>query len=192
MKSKEVFKVQRKDAQDWYLHIFKKYDTESDLGFVLITHSLLDTNLRELLEKYFVDDNISHDLIKETGYLGRSFYHKSVLCFSLGLITKQFHKDLLILNDIRNYFAHSYDKTDLQDSIPRGMVTKLAKNSRQFIEFFDTEVKLSDTLGKSEYRVKYTAIWIWMFSHVYNLSKETKTLTVPLLEYVYLYDELEN
>jgi DNA-binding MltR family transcriptional regulator len=79
---------------------------ESPRAAAIMAGALLDAQLRNLLEKYFVDDRkIVNDLLGTDRPLS-SFSSRINAAYCLGLIAKAIYDDLHLIRKIRNKFAH--------------------------------------------------------------------------------------
>jgi hypothetical protein len=85
--------------------LYHAVNNEPDFPCVLIVTSFLDQCLGALLERFFVQGQVSAALL--SGAIGR-FSTRAQLCFALGLIPEALLKNLLTIGAIRNRFAHSY------------------------------------------------------------------------------------
>lgn len=87
--------------------LFNVLNESSDLACVLIGTSYLDETLKSILQNYFVKCNTAKNLLSPKGAVG-NFGSRCDLARCLALITKQKYKDLRVIEDIRNLFAHSH------------------------------------------------------------------------------------
>ena len=85
-----------------------------DRTIAIIAATIVEARLRAVLENSFLrDENIEDQFFKSTGPLGM-FSNKIDLAFLLGLLTKEAHRDLKTMKDIRNKFAHNLEVKDFQ------------------------------------------------------------------------------
>lgn len=92
----------------------KEMEGETSRGSAVLGHAHLEDLLGKLLIKRFVKGEEIRDKIKY-----RSFYHKTHWCYRLGLISETIKKELLVINKIRNAFAHKKEIKDFnQEDIP--------------------------------------------------------------------------
>lgn len=84
---------------------------ESDRGCALILSSNLDNRLKELLENLCIKLplDIKKRLFSGTGGLA-TFSSRIDMCYALGHLGEDEHRDLHLIRKIRNEFAHHEDK----------------------------------------------------------------------------------
>ena len=92
----------------------KEKEDETPRGSAVLGHAYLEELLGEFLIKRFVKGEEIRDKIKY-----RSFLDKARWCYHLGLISETIKKELLVINEIRNKFAHDKNIKDFnQEDIP--------------------------------------------------------------------------
>jgi hypothetical protein len=80
---------------------------ESDRGCALIAAAYIDSQLKELLEGYFVDDkDCVMELLGKSKPLG-SFSARIDICYAMGLLPAEVYRDLHLIRKIRNDFGHN-------------------------------------------------------------------------------------
>jgi len=95
----------------------KELGRESDRGLVLIAAAFLEENLAMLLRSLMrkggkkLEENVLKPLFRSDGPLG-SFAGKIRICYAMELIDEVTYKDLEIVRDIRNDFAHTYSEAN--------------------------------------------------------------------------------
>lgn len=89
-----------------------KLRKESDRGAVLISASILDEQLKEVLRAFFTDSKSSKELIEGTNAPLGTFSSRINSCYGLGLIQKNEFEELNTIRKIRNEFAHKWDDGD--------------------------------------------------------------------------------
>ena len=88
--------------------VFDILNKESDLACVLIGVSFLDESLRTALHRYFIKSETAANLLHPSkGALG-SYGIRCDIAYSLSIVSKIIFKDLKIIGEIRNLFAHSH------------------------------------------------------------------------------------
>ena len=101
---------------DHVLKFRNQVDLESDRGAALYASSFLEFELEQLLTKYFVqNEKLKEKLFDFNGPLG-TFLAKIVICYSLGLISKDMMDDMNIIRKIRNDFAHNHESISFNDN----------------------------------------------------------------------------
>jgi DNA-binding MltR family transcriptional regulator len=81
-------------------------ERESDISLGIISATLLDILLEEVIRTFYVKDKHVADLFKND-HLLMNFYSKINLAYYSGYIPKVIYHDLKIICKIRNKFAHS-------------------------------------------------------------------------------------
>jgi hypothetical protein len=104
--SKEDTETRKKKHQ--WLHFFRdEFDKESDRAAVILTASMLDETLKDLLESHLIPCSSSDDPLFDGSNAPMGTFSARIECaYRLGLISKNFAKCLHITRKIRNAFAH--------------------------------------------------------------------------------------
>ena len=91
----------------------KEFLSESDRSAVIFSSSLIDDLLSRILRAFFLEGNISKDLIYGgTAPLG-TFSSRIKSSYALGLICKNEYNDLNKIRKLRNIFAHEWGDINL-------------------------------------------------------------------------------
>jgi hypothetical protein len=87
----------------------KEYDLESERGKVILGAARLDDLLRLLISRTIVNgnDTESDDIFDGSNALLQSFGAKISIAYRFGLVSEVEYKNLKIIKDIRNQFAHN-------------------------------------------------------------------------------------
>ena len=98
------------------IQIGAQLQKESERGIVLLAATLLDENLELLLRYHFVSKSkkIIDPLFDGFGLLA-TFSGKIKVSFAFSIITDDEFHDLEILRNIRNHFAHQYEKASFDE-----------------------------------------------------------------------------
>ncbi len=113
------------DLHEQVKELRKRLLNESDLGGVLISTSFLDACLASLLQVHFVQSSVTDKLLNPTsGTLG-TFSSKCDVAYCLNLIIKETYKDLILIGQIRNIFAHNHLKSSFEDKKVHEICSKL-------------------------------------------------------------------
>jgi hypothetical protein len=103
---------------------------ESDRGACLLSVSFLEVELENLLRAYLLHDKkVWNKIFNGHGSLA-TFSSKIDMCYLLGIITNEIHKDLDIIRKIRNDFAHSHLKINFEDNKFKNRCDNLKLNYR--------------------------------------------------------------
>lgn len=96
----------------------------------IIAAAILDQRLSEcILESIHKDRDIETEMTKGKGPFG-NFNTKIRLGFLLGIYSEQMKKDLFIIQDIRNSFAHSHHRQDFNSEAIVRLIGKLTTIQR--------------------------------------------------------------
>ncbi len=117
-------------ASHW-LDIFnKEFEKESDRAAVILTASIFDNSLTDLLKNYFVSNASACDELFDGSNAPLStFSAKIIIAHRLGIISSRFTRDLHLIRKIRNEFAHNIHECSFGDSRIRSRVLELYKNT---------------------------------------------------------------
>ena len=107
------------ELEGWAAQFLETIKVESDRGCVLVAAAFLDEGLELLLRSKMSKDAAVIKGSIEPLFAGlgplRSFWAKTELCFSLGLVPDYQHADLMRIRNLRNLFAHSYTGATFED-----------------------------------------------------------------------------
>lgn len=88
---------------------------DSDRAVAIVGAALVETRLEQALKSHFQQDAaLLEKMFGSSAPLG-SFSAKIRLAFLMGLISKQFHKELENMKEIRNRFAHDLEANSFDD-----------------------------------------------------------------------------
>lgn len=126
------------------LNLFlKSSNNETDRGRALVVASLIEEMLEEILRNFLLENKETKSLFEAANAPLGTFSAQSLLCRSLGLISKEEFKDIDIIRRIRNEFAHnvmcSFEQqkiSDLAASLTFGMsyLDSLPKGHKSRVE----------------------------------------------------------
>lgn len=102
-----------KDLIDDYKAFLVSFNNESHRGRVIIAHAYLDAMLQKLLENYFMQNPSEINSLFDGNFV--YLMRKIDLAYSLKLIDKDVKHNLIIINKIRNKFAHSMYQMDFNE-----------------------------------------------------------------------------
>ncbi|MDQ5955092.1 MAG: hypothetical protein QG621_95 [Patescibacteria group bacterium] len=108
----------------------KEFANETDRGAVLVTASLLENTLTNLLKKFFTPSCSSEDeLIDVPNAPLSNFSAKIKICERLGIISPRLGRDLHLIRKIRNEFAHNIHGSSLESGRIKDLLTNLVSTS---------------------------------------------------------------
>jgi hypothetical protein len=113
---------------------FAEFQDESDRAAAVLSLSLLDAQLEDILKAFSADDTAIAELVKPDHPLG-SFGSRRRICLSLGLISADEAAELGILGKIRNEFAHNLHGLTFDTAPVDSWVQNLALPQRVFPRF---------------------------------------------------------
>ena len=122
MSRKNIYPI--KDLSKATKKLYDVLNESNDLSCVLIGTSFLDETLRSMLQKYLVKCNTAKNMLNPNGSLG-TFSNRCDLTYCLALINKRRYKDLIIIQKIRNLFAHSHLEKSFGDKDVIALTDKL-------------------------------------------------------------------
>jgi DNA-binding MltR family transcriptional regulator len=187
MNKQKEKETEKKDVTQFYNKLLRdEFSKETDRGAVILAASLFDIQLESLLKTYLVPDTSSSDQLFEGASAPLSTFSARILiCYRLGLISKNFARDLNLIRKIRNEFAHNIHGCSFEHSSVVSRVHELSRSSNMSSKFSNVRGNMpSGTRG--EFLINCS----WM---LWNLAEETKSidaLTEANLEFGYLdFDE---
>ena len=113
---------------------FTEFQDNSDRAAAILSVSLLDAQLEDILTAFGADDNLMADILKPDQPLG-SLGARRRLCLALGLISPDEASELSILGKIRNEFAHKLHGLAFNVDPIAGWVQSLQVPPRVFPRF---------------------------------------------------------
>lgn len=122
MSRKKIYPI--KNLSEDLKKLYDVLNEANDLSCVLIGTSFLDETLRSMLQKYLVKCDTAKNMLNPNGSLG-TFNNRRDLTYCLALINKRRCKDLRIIQDIRNLFAHSHLGKSFGDKDVTALTDKL-------------------------------------------------------------------
>jgi len=124
------------------IKIRRALSKESDRGCVLLAVSYLEDALGKYILSYlYGTSKFKKDFVRTNL---SSFNSRINFAFSIGLINENLFKDLNVIRDIRNKFAHSFELIELEDDQIKSMMSRInykfrdintTKVRSQFISF---------------------------------------------------------
>ena len=122
------------DASESFKHFHGLLAEESDRGTVILTVSILDIALENLLFSYLLPPLNNQDKLFNGAYspLG-SFSAKVEMCYRLGLLLTSDIKQLQLLNNIRNDFAHRITGAKLDTENNRNKMQEIINKTPELV-----------------------------------------------------------
>ncbi len=116
--------------QFWQDFLIKEFERETDRAAVVLTASLFDNAIGNLLKKFLLPSSGDQDELFDVpnSPLG-SFHSKIQTTLRLGLISQRFARDLNLIRKIRNEFAHNVSHVNLDEGRVKDYLTTLLSSS---------------------------------------------------------------
>jgi DNA-binding MltR family transcriptional regulator len=102
--------------------------SESDRGCALLAGAHLDFMLLSLLQKKMLGDKKHFESLFGFNGPAGTFSSRMLLCYSMGLITKNTLHDIKIIKKIRNEFGHSVSIISFEEQNIKDLCGKLVHN----------------------------------------------------------------
>jgi hypothetical protein len=114
----------------WTDFLRKEFEHETDRGAVVLTASLLENALTNILKRHLVPSSNNDDELFENPLAPlSSFGTKIQISQRLGLISTRLARDLNIVRKMRNEFAHNVHGSTLESGKIKDLLTNLITSS---------------------------------------------------------------
>jgi hypothetical protein len=111
-----------KDAVIYVNKVLDEMQNESDRSAAILLGAELDDTLGQILEKHLLPPRDK----KDRGAIGKTFYVRIELTSRLGLVHPLFHRELHLIKDVRNEFAHKKLGITFDNMKVQAITSKLA------------------------------------------------------------------
>jgi DNA-binding MltR family transcriptional regulator len=108
-----------------FQEFLEPFQSETDRAAALLAAAMLDDKLREILESFLLDSKISRRLLDSPNAALRGFSSRIDAAYALGFLDDAEYKELHIVRDIRNDFAHSWRTLTFETQSVRDRVRNL-------------------------------------------------------------------
>jgi hypothetical protein len=185
-KPKEVKKSSSRSsfehASHWFEVYLTEFEKESDRAAVIVSASIFDDALSNLLRQHLVPNPASVDELFDgsNAPLG-SFSAKIALAHRIGLISGSFARNLHLIRRIRNEFAHNIHGGSFEDSGVKCRVMELYKAQRH-VNSGNSAIFPKGTRGD------FLVVCMWMLWHLNTEIEKTKPLEESELEFGFTQD----
>ena len=157
---------------DYWNKFFEELQNESPRAAVIIAGAFLDSQLKDLLSKFFVDDPKVVDKLLGIDRPLSSFSSHIKTAYCLGLISKNIYQDLQVIRKIRNNFAHkthgyTFDEPEIVNWCNS---LKLAKMTT------DLSPNLPKTHGRM-FILSVTQLAMWLGLKILEAEKNRRTVS---------------
>lgn len=116
-------------AAYWMEFLQKEFLKETDRAAVILTASLFENALTNILKKYFAPISAVEDDLLEGNNPLATFSSQIKLAYRLGIISSKFAQDLNLVRKMRNEFAHNVHGSNLGTGKLKDLLTNLTKSS---------------------------------------------------------------
>jgi hypothetical protein len=165
-------------AQHWAEKFLKEFAKESDRAAVIVTASIFDNSLSNLLLQHLVPNHSSNDeLFDGANAPLASFSAKIAMSHRIGLISGHFARNLHLIRRIRNEFAHNIHGCSFEDSAIKSRVLELYKSQNYKSE------SLGSVQNAKGSRGDFFTVCLWMIWHLNCQMEKTKALAEANLEF---------
>lgn len=169
-------------ASHWDDVLQKEFAKESDRAAVILTASLFENALGQLLRVTLVPSPGSNDELLDGPMAPlASFSARINATYRVGLISKQFSRDLHLVRGIRNHFAHNIEGCSFTESGVRSRVLELAKSSG----FIERNVSRRSRFGEGT-RGDFLMLASWMLWSLNSNIEESKAIDEASVEWGYI------
>ena len=163
-----------KHTEIWNEIFYKGFSKESDRAAVILTASLFDTSLDNLLRSYLVAISTSEDeLFDGPNAPIATFSSKILMAHRLGLISTEFARDLHLIRKIRNHFAHNVQGCDFSQPQVAQQVSQLCNSSKMT----EKSPEIRKSFGDQGMRGDFMMVCSWMLWYLNDAAESLEPLT---------------
>jgi hypothetical protein len=155
----------------------REFRKESDRASVILASAMIEKSLEMVIKAKLIPSLSKRDELFDTPYAPlRNFKAIIELAYRIGLISSNLYRDLNIIRDIRNDFAHDIEGCSFQNRSVKNRVGELMKSSTIAVKHPDWRAKFFPKGPRGDFEI--TISWI-----LWNLSEELVN-TQPIKSYV--------
>ena len=120
----------------------REFRKESDRASVILAGAMIEKSLEMMIKAKLIPSLSKKDELFDTAYAPlRNFKAMIELAYRLGLISSNLYRDLNIIRDIRNDFAHDIEGCSFQNRSVKNRVGELMKSSTMAVRKPDMRAK---------------------------------------------------
>jgi hypothetical protein len=156
----------------------REFRRESDRASVILAGAMIEKTLEMMIKAKLIPSlNKKQDELFDTPYAPlRNFKAMIELAYRIGLISSNLCRDLNIIRDIRNDFAHDIEGCSFKNRSVKQRIGELMKSSNIADRHSDSRAKFFPKGPRGDFEI--TISWI-----LWNLSEELAN-TQPIKSYV--------
>ncbi len=171
-------KNEKSHAEHWADLFLSEFVKESDRASVIVSASIFDNSLRDLLRQHLVPNASSADeLFDGTNAPLATFSAKIAFAHRVGLISAPFARNLHLIRRIRNEFAHNIHGGSFEDTSVRNRVMELYKGQKY------KNSGNGNPLSPKGARGDFLIVCVWMVWVLTSRLESTKPLKEATLEF---------
>ena len=163
------------DSLDDWNKFFEELQNESPRAAVIIAGAFLDSQLRDLLSSFLVDDpKIVDEFLGSDKNPDRplsSFSSRIKAAYCLGLIGKSIYQDLNVIRTIRNRFAHKMHGYTFEDP----EIVKLCNSLKLAKMITDVSSNMPKSHG-GMFVLGVTQLAMWLGIKIIEVKKNPRTV----------------
>jgi hypothetical protein len=161
----------------WMDTFRREFRKESDRASVILAGAMIEKSLEMMIRAKLIPSLSKKDELFDTPYAPlRNFKAMIELAYRIGLISSNLYRDLNIIRDIRNDFAHDIEGCSFENSSVKRRVGELMKSSTIAVRKPDIRAKSFPTGPRGDFEM--TISWI-----LWSLREELEN-TQPMKSYV--------
>ncbi|MFQ6403931.1 hypothetical protein ACIDE9_04135 [Methylophilus sp. 'Pure River'] len=170
------------NANHWDEVFDREFSKESDRAAVILAGSMCENALGQLLRISLVASPTSNDELMDGANAPLSTFSAKInACYRIGLISRQFTRDLHLIRSIRNKFAHNISGCSFDESSVRSQVLELAKSSG----FLERNPNLRHAHFPEGVRGDFMACASWMLYSINLQIEHASSMEEAELEFGY-------
>jgi hypothetical protein len=172
-----------KSPNDWLEAVHREFARESDRAAGIVVAAMIDEALKDLLSKYLIPaTKRDRDLvIGQRAPLG-TFSARIDAAHQLGLISPFLARDLHIIREIRNTFAHEAAESTFQTPSVRDRIAAL----QQVSDYNRRRPDLRVTMGPPGPRGDFLGMAAWMLYSIAGKTDDIQAIKPPSPEFGYI------
>lgn len=173
MNEPKLDKVVENSAEYWCNIFVKEFTKESDRAAVIITASIFDNTLFNLLKSFLIPNPTSNDELFETPNSPlANFSSKISFAYRLGLISNAFARNLHLIRKIRNEFAHNIHGGSFEES---GVKSRVLELQRSQIYVLGINTRITHNFPNNS-RGQFLMICSWMLWSLHSKIENIESL----------------